>query len=275
MTDSSGNNEQAIEQLRRKYRPEVVRLLLVGESSPAGGTHFYLANSNLFRGIRDAFELVFGRAATPNGDEFLDLFSERGCWLIDLADRPVDQLATAPRQRYVQSGIQRVSGLIAETNPPHLVAVKKGIAGAVHKAASAAGYSRDDISVLPFPLYQWRSVFVSELEAIIRIVLNGSGTSKPMKADQTVGDLPSAPPLMVSAPNTLHWAIETVLRAGGNRWMSTREIADEIARLGLYVRGDGQPPQPSQIRARANNYDQHFLLRPSGIRLHRGSNAAG
>ena len=41
--------------LRERYRPTRVTTLFVGESAPAGGTHFYLANSNLFRATREAF----------------------------------------------------------------------------------------------------------------------------------------------------------------------------------------------------------------------------
>jgi hypothetical protein len=37
------------EVLRGRYRPDVIRVLLVGESPPAGGTFFYAANYNLYR----------------------------------------------------------------------------------------------------------------------------------------------------------------------------------------------------------------------------------
>ena len=57
-------------------------MLLVGESAPAGGSHFYLANSNLFRGVRQAFVEVYG-ARTPEGEAFLRFFQEHGYWLVD------------------------------------------------------------------------------------------------------------------------------------------------------------------------------------------------
>jgi hypothetical protein len=35
--------------------------------------------------------------------------------------------------------------------------------------------------------------------------------------------------------------------------MSTRELADEIQRRGLYLKGDGQPASPGQVNARVGN----------------------
>jgi hypothetical protein len=35
--------------------------------------------------------------------------------------------------------------------------------------------------------------------------------------------------------------------------MSARELADEIERRGLYLRGDGKPASPGQVNARVGN----------------------
>ena len=51
---------------RDRFRPDHVRWLFVGESSPAGGTHFYRADSNLFRATQAAFVQAFG-ADVPTG----------------------------------------------------------------------------------------------------------------------------------------------------------------------------------------------------------------
>lgn len=49
-----------IDDLRMRFRPDQVRWLFVGESSPAGGTHFYRGDSNLFRATRAAFARALG-----------------------------------------------------------------------------------------------------------------------------------------------------------------------------------------------------------------------
>ena len=53
---------------------------------------------------------------------------------------------------------------------------------------------------------------------------------------------------------TLHEAIQEVLRHNHNPWMTTAEIAEEIADQQLYLRGDGGLPLPSHIHARINQY---------------------
>lgn len=50
----------------------------------------------------------------------------------------------------------------------------------------------------------------------------------------------------------LHEAIDTVL-ANRPAGMSARELADEIERRGLYLRGDGKPASPGQVNARVGN----------------------
>ena len=61
------------------YKPKRVITLFVGESSPAQGTHFYRADSNLFRAIRSAFAVAFGETAIGEGEAFLRAFKARGC----------------------------------------------------------------------------------------------------------------------------------------------------------------------------------------------------
>ena len=112
LPDTSG-----IEELRGLYRPERVRLLLVGESSPAGGTHFDLANSNLFQATREAFVLALDETGIPSGGGFLEFFRDAGGWLVDLADRPVNHLSNSERRRIVNAGVPRLTRTIDATGP--------------------------------------------------------------------------------------------------------------------------------------------------------------
>lgn len=56
----------------------------------------------------------------------------------------------------------------------------------------------------------------------------------------------------------LHEAMDYVLQKA-NRPMKTKEIADTINQLALYVRGDGRPLPASQVGARAKNYPKLFF----------------
>lgn len=162
----AADKASGIDQLREDFRPSDVRTLFVGESSPAGGTHFYRANSNLFRATHEAFEVAFGADAVPEGPRFLHWFRDQGCWLVDLADRPVNRLPGRPRKDAVDAGVDRLAGTIRETRPERIIVIKASIGKAVRQAADAAGHG-GDVAELPFPVRQWRSLYVRQLAALL------------------------------------------------------------------------------------------------------------
>ena len=159
------DTNSGIDDLRAQFRPEPVRWLFVGESTPAGGTHFYRANSNLFRAMREAFDRAFGEEV-PSGPAFLHFFRERGAWLVDLADRPINRLKDRERASAVAAGIDRLVSVIGATRPERIFVVKASIAALVRQAAEAARFD-GDLVALPFPLRKWRARFVRELTAAL------------------------------------------------------------------------------------------------------------
>jgi septal ring factor EnvC (AmiA/AmiB activator) len=66
---------------------------------------------------------------------------------------------------------------------------------------------------------------------------------------------------------TLHEAIARVLEENGNRWMTVRELADEVNRKGLYQKRDGSPVEANQIHARTKNYGSLFEKNGPEVRL--------
>jgi predicted HTH domain antitoxin len=165
---SSFDAEAGIDALRTRYRPSDVRTLMVGESSPAGGTHFYRANSNLFRAVRDAFVIALAPAAVPNGQAFLAFFAAQGYWLVDVADQPVNHLSGTARREAVEAGVTRLRETIEEAHPQTIIAVKATVGQSVREAAETAHVAAA-VDVLPFPVRQWRAAFVERLAAIVAV----------------------------------------------------------------------------------------------------------
>jgi hypothetical protein len=159
---------RAISIRRRQYRPGRVDLLLVGESAPAGGTHYYLANSRLFGAVREAFVRVYG-VNVPDGKDFLSFAQDHGLWLVDLAAKPVNRLSGSARSRPVAMGSKRVGRQIRETDPAFVVAIKATIFGDVRDCLAYAN-SRAEFVGLPFPVMQWRAAFVQGLATVLRRV---------------------------------------------------------------------------------------------------------
>ncbi len=268
---AAGAKEASINALRARYRPSVTRMLFVGESSPAGGTHFYRADSNLYRATREAFGVGLSVADPPERAAFLAWFQELGCWLVDLADHPVDRSAATERTRAVDAGIPGLARTIREVQPARVLVVLRRIAPAVRRAARAASFDDRAMDVLPFPTRQWRPVYVDQLAGILSEVLGGgTAASAPRR---TVAPPPHHAIAERSADygtTGLHSVMADVLRAHGNAWIKASAIAREIAELDLWRRpSDGQHPPASQISARSKSrqYVNLFQTSDLGIRL--------
>jgi hypothetical protein len=269
---AAGPAEASIDALRTRYRPARTRVLFVGESSPAGGTHFYQADSNLYRATREAFGAALSVVDPPEGDAFLAWFQELGCWLVDLADHPVNRSSAGDRVHAVDAGIPALAETIRVTEPARILVVLRRIAPAVRRAARIAEFDDRAIDVLPFPTRQWRPVYVDQLAGIVADVLSPrSSTSK------TSGRVaPSTQRAAIAerasdyGSRPLDDVMAEVIRIHGNAWMKARAIAREIADGDLWRRpSDGQHPPASQISARARSrfYADLFQTSDLGIRM--------
>src|SRR5437867_2439033 len=67
------------------------------------------------------------------------------------------------------------------------------------------------------------------------------------RARAALGEAPPPVPSPTNERLTLHQALELVLRENDNRWMTVRELADEINARELYEKRDRTPIDPSQI----------------------------
>lgn len=265
------SDDASIATLRARYRPSPTRVLFVGESSPAGGTHFYRADSNLYRATREALGVGLSVADPPEGEAFLAWFQDLGCWLVDLADHPVDRSTATERTRAVDAGVPTLARALRELEPERIVVVLRRIAPAVRRAARIATFDDRAIDVLPFPTRQWRTVYVDQLAGILSEVL-GSGSAPDGRRPRAETRQGRAIAEGVPAYGTpgLHIVMAEVLRGHGNDWMKASAIARAIAASDLWRRpADGRHPPASQIsaRARARSHTDLFQTSDLGIRL--------
>jgi hypothetical protein len=152
--------------LAAEYRPRRLNTLFVGESSPAD-SHFYRADSNVFRAVHAAFAAAMG-GAVPSGEAFLRSFMARGFWVVDLVDRPLADLNPSDRKAAVKSGVAKLALLLAETKPKHVIAIKADVASSVERAVELAGLRKPPtVLALRYPLRQYRADFVTRLAAFL------------------------------------------------------------------------------------------------------------
>ena len=144
----------ATESARRRYKPDVITVLFIGESPPSGGTFFYFCNSKLYRATERAF-----RDAVPQllEDGFLDSFRRLGCYLDDLCLKPVNQLKKGGRAEKLQLDEERQAGeeplakRIEEVHPRAFVLIGLGIESNVRRAVKRARCYERPFYALPFP----------------------------------------------------------------------------------------------------------------------------
>jgi hypothetical protein len=142
-----GTEERSFrERLRRRHRPDRVRLLFVGEAPPASG-FFYCRDSGLYRAVRDAF-CALRPSVTDDG--FLEAFKNAGCYLIDLCPDPVDRLAPAARREACLKSEVLLCRAIGKLQPQLIATVVRSIRGNVARAISCAGWQGPVID-LPYP----------------------------------------------------------------------------------------------------------------------------
>jgi hypothetical protein len=147
-------SRSAAERIRRKFLPNEIRALFVGES-PAGGIFFYRANSKLYSATREAFEAAI--PALRKEPDFLGAFKRLGCYLEDLSPVPVNHLDFGDRERRRERralrrhGIEPLAGRIRPWAPRVVAIVVKDIVPDARKALALADKAGTERVDLPFP----------------------------------------------------------------------------------------------------------------------------
>lgn len=164
------------EELRQRYRPKQVKVLLIAESPPDPGSgqrrFFYspqLTIDNLYRGVAEA---VYGQE--PGFDisdkpEVLNRLKADGYWLIDAVERPINKESNAARRAAIRAAAQDLVERCRSIDPQRGIIICHAL---VHKLTAPtlrrAGITILHDAPLPFPLGNWRRQFVRGFRACLR-----------------------------------------------------------------------------------------------------------
>jgi hypothetical protein len=152
------------EKLRKKYRPQEIRVLFIGESPPAGKTFFYAGNSKLAKYTEEAFRKAYRLHA---GADFLAVFRSAGCYLDDLCLQPVNRFGGAARQAARTRGVESLSRRLASVSPQAIIPLLMAIVPQVRQAAEAAGLAERVKDPMPFPSMGRQRRYVTQLSCLI------------------------------------------------------------------------------------------------------------
>jgi hypothetical protein len=155
------------ELIRRAYKPDKVRLLMVGESPPAKGGFFYLKDRKILMVTYtgQAFQRAHGLTFRDN-EQFLNYFKECGCYLDDLCTFPVDDLSASEREKCLRDSIEGLAQRIQGMQPPVIAIVLKRIEGYVRDAIRGAGCC-PEVFLLPFPGNGHQNKYIEHLAEIV------------------------------------------------------------------------------------------------------------
>jgi hypothetical protein len=152
LTRSLPDNYESDRDLARRreaaaqYRPQEIALLLVAEAPPNSlDRYFYFPDvrehDNLFRYV---CRVVLGREPSRGGKrELLEELRDRGIFLIDLKETPVDG---TPLSTYVPALVERCRELV----PRRIVLIKVTVYDAAYHQLHAAGMPVSGVRI-PFP----------------------------------------------------------------------------------------------------------------------------
>ncbi len=164
------------EELREKYRPARVRVLLIAESPPdpgSGDRRFFYSpvltrNDNLYRGVAEA---VYGeRRDVDLRDKpaVLKRLKEDGLWLIDATEYPINKTTSTVRAREIAAAVPRLIERCLELAPEiGVIICHTKVYAAAARALREAGVTVLHTEPIPFPLGNWRAEFVSRFRRVL------------------------------------------------------------------------------------------------------------
>lgn len=164
------------EDLRKQWKPDVVRLLLVGESAPDPGAaekRFFYAptldrRDNLFRGVVAALYEPIPRGSTGQPKRpWLERLRADGVYLVDLVPSPVDKLTSSERRRTRREHVPALVEQVRALDPAGLIVCHAPTYSDAAPALRAAGMPLLHDVPLPFPIGNTRADFVAGVRAAL------------------------------------------------------------------------------------------------------------
>ncbi|SEO59969.1 hypothetical protein [Propionispora vibrioides] len=161
--------DSRIEEIRLGFKPDIVRVLLVGESAPVAGTFFYTGDS-LCKYTQTAFANVFPAMRAKRWQEFLSFFQQSGFYLDDLCLIPVNGMDKASRQQNLINSIPSLALRIEKYAPSHIIILLKGIEKYVLQAVNLSGV-RAHLYTVPFGGMGHQNKYIDEMSTIISALI--------------------------------------------------------------------------------------------------------
>ncbi len=158
---------QHLEELRLRYKPPTILLLLVGESPPPNKGFFYdttVPEGQLSRNTRKVFENM-NKMKYASREEFLAQLKARHCYLTDLFKQRGQTIHKADKPER-QKAVRQLTNILQKEKPRVVISVLKRIQEPVEEAVRRADVRVSHRSIY-YPTRQFIPRYRSGLHAIL------------------------------------------------------------------------------------------------------------
>jgi hypothetical protein len=154
------------ETIRKGFRPNKIKILLIGESAPVGGSFFYMVDT-LTHYTHQAFNNVFEETQRLNEREFLNFFKDKGFYLDDLCLIPTNKSNESFRNQVYEDSIDSLATRLLEYRPQVIIVFLKRIVGPINEAIQKVDLGEYFYYNIPFGGMGHQLKFISQLAEIL------------------------------------------------------------------------------------------------------------
>lgn len=146
--------------INSQFRPDIIKVLLIGESPPAKEKFFFFLapNADLYNFTKQAFEIVYNNQL-KNSDNFLNFFKNLGCFLDDLCEEPINHYKDDfSKEKKRMDSINSLSSRIKEYNPIVVIGIMKKIKNHIIEAINISGIKLKYTFFLGYPTQNRKNI---------------------------------------------------------------------------------------------------------------------
>ncbi len=163
------------DKIYKNAKPEIIKVLLIGESPPIQEKNFFYfaPNSDLYNFTKEAFENVYGDKIKESKN-FLGFFKSKGFFLDDLCHEPINDIREEyKRELKRQDNIIYLAERLVKHNPMVIIGIMKKIKDHIAEALRLSKIEPRYVYYLGYPTHNKRNIsnYIEGLEKILQTLI--------------------------------------------------------------------------------------------------------
>lgn len=161
-----------------KFLPDKIKVLFIAESPPANGSFFYfkLSKQEILLATVTTAVLGDGKGYTRNDSkiEFLKTLKDKGYFLIDAVDYPINTTDNRNRELIIQKEVDNLIDRLKELENKidgytKIILIKKSVFNILNNTLKQKGYNILNKAKIDFPKYYNNRDTIKEIRNLLEI----------------------------------------------------------------------------------------------------------